>query len=333
MTNQDIETFFAVLDHGTMTAAAEALYITQPSLSARLKALEDQVGAPLFHRGKGQRRITLTDAGQHFLPLARRWQNLLSETQTFAAAEKREFLHVIAAYTANQYILPPVYQRFLERELPVNLWVESMRIFYKAGVRRAPGDADIVTIVDGALHYDLQIETKPLFREGFFLVVPRTVALTEPVEATTLHVQDEILIYGQPEIQQWHDYWFGVDARPLLYADTPQLAETLPACGKRWSIIPAGATEPYLRMFSNVQVLRLAHPPAERTFYLVTPTRALSAAAETLLGAMRVDTGSGGHHLVLSSERHTLRCVSFVVCVAFCPCDVVWRPFTSIFVF
>ena len=90
MTNQDIETFFAVLDHGTMTAAAEALYITQPSLSARLKALEDQVGAPLFHRGKGQRRITLTDAGQHFLPLARRWQNLLSETQTFAAAEKRE---------------------------------------------------------------------------------------------------------------------------------------------------------------------------------------------------------------------------------------------------
>ena len=72
MTNQDIETFFAVLDHGTMTAAAEALYITQPSLSARLKSLEDQVGAPLFHRGKGQRRITLTDAGQHFLPLARR---------------------------------------------------------------------------------------------------------------------------------------------------------------------------------------------------------------------------------------------------------------------
>ena len=47
-----------------------------------------------------------------------------SETQTFAAAEKREFLHVIPAYTANQYILPPVYQRFLERELPVNLRVQ-----------------------------------------------------------------------------------------------------------------------------------------------------------------------------------------------------------------
>ena len=35
MNNQDIEAFFAVLDHGTMTAA-DSLFITQPSLSARL---------------------------------------------------------------------------------------------------------------------------------------------------------------------------------------------------------------------------------------------------------------------------------------------------------
>ncbi len=285
MTNQDIETFFAVLDHGTMTAAAEALYITQPSLSARLKSLEDEVGAPLFYRGKGQRRITLTDAGQHFLPLARRWQNLFAETQTFASAEKREFLHVIAAYTANQYILPAVYQRFLERELPVNLWVESMRTD-QAVSAVARGDADMA-IVDGGLHYDLQIEAKPLFREGFFLAVPDNMTLAEPVEATSLRVEDEILVYGQPEILQWHDYWFGVDARPLLYTDTPQIAERLPFFGKRWSIIPASAAE-YSMRFYRVHVYRLAHPPAERTFYLVTPKgRALSSAAETLLDDLR----------------------------------------------
>ena len=36
MTNLDIETFWAVVQHGTMTAAAEALYITQPTLSMRM---------------------------------------------------------------------------------------------------------------------------------------------------------------------------------------------------------------------------------------------------------------------------------------------------------
>lgn len=71
MTNPDIETFFAVLQHGTLSAAAEALYISQPTLTARMQALEGEVGAELFHRGKGQRRICLTDAGERFLPLAR----------------------------------------------------------------------------------------------------------------------------------------------------------------------------------------------------------------------------------------------------------------------
>lgn len=286
MTNQDIETFFAVLDHGTMTAAAESLFITQPSLSARLKALEDQVGAPLFHRGKGQRRITLTDAGQHFLPLARRWQNLLSETQTFAAAGKREFLHVIAAYTANQYILPPVYQRFLERELPVNLWVESMRTD-QAVSAVARGDADMA-IVDGGLHYDLQIEARPLFRESFFLVVPLDLELPDTVHPFMLHVEDEILVSGQPEILQWHDCWFGMDARPLLYTDIPQLAETLPSCGRRWVICPAAAAAHSVRQFGTIRSLRLEEAPADRTFYLVTPKgRALSDASEQLLADLQ----------------------------------------------
>ena len=39
MTNPDIETFFAVLQHGTLSAA-EALYISQPTLTARMQALE-----------------------------------------------------------------------------------------------------------------------------------------------------------------------------------------------------------------------------------------------------------------------------------------------------
>ncbi len=256
MTDQDIETFFAILDNGTMTAAADALFITQPSLSARLRALEDEVGAPLFHRGKGAASPSPTRAST-FCPWPAGGRTCSRRPRPSPPAEKREFLHVIAAYTANQYILPPVYQRFLERKLPVNLWVESMRT-YQAVSAVARGDADMA-IVDGGLHYDLQIEIQPLFREAFFLVVPEDIALAEPVEATALHPQDEILIYGQPEISQWHDYWFGVDARPLLYADTPQLAETLPACGKRWSIIPAGAAELYLRLFSHVRVLRLAH--------------------------------------------------------------------------
>ena len=41
MTDMEIETFLTVLRSGSMTAAAQALYITQPTLSARLQTLED----------------------------------------------------------------------------------------------------------------------------------------------------------------------------------------------------------------------------------------------------------------------------------------------------
>lgn len=112
MTNLDIETFWAVVHHGTMTAAAESLFITQPTLSMRIRALEERVGTPLFLRGKGQRRITLTAAGQKFLTLAQRWQQLLAETESLAELEQRAYLRIAATYTTNQYILPPVYKRF-----------------------------------------------------------------------------------------------------------------------------------------------------------------------------------------------------------------------------
>ena len=70
MTNLDIETFWAVVQHGTMTAAAEALYITQPTLSMRIRALEERVGTPLFRPRQGpapypahRRRPEVPDAG------------------------------------------------------------------------------------------------------------------------------------------------------------------------------------------------------------------------------------------------------------------------------
>ncbi len=53
-----------------MTAAAEALFITQPTLSSHVQSLENEVGAKLFIRGRGMKELRLTEAGENFLPLA-----------------------------------------------------------------------------------------------------------------------------------------------------------------------------------------------------------------------------------------------------------------------
>ena len=53
--------FLTVAREENMTRAAEALYITQPTLSRQIAELEEELGTPLFVRG--QRSVTLTDAG------------------------------------------------------------------------------------------------------------------------------------------------------------------------------------------------------------------------------------------------------------------------------
>ncbi|HEY5989244.1 MAG TPA: LysR family transcriptional regulator, partial [Streptosporangiaceae bacterium] len=70
MTLQQLSYFLAAVEHGSFSAAAEALYIAQPSLSEQVKRLENELGVTLFVRTN--RRLVLTEAGQLFLPSAQR---------------------------------------------------------------------------------------------------------------------------------------------------------------------------------------------------------------------------------------------------------------------
>ena len=61
--------FVATADAGTVSAAAERVHVTQPSLSRQLRALERDLGVDLFERGA--RRMELSPAGRALLPRAR----------------------------------------------------------------------------------------------------------------------------------------------------------------------------------------------------------------------------------------------------------------------
>jgi len=64
-----IRYFLAVVETGSFTRAADRTFVTQPTLSAGIKKLEEQVGQLLFERTN--RRVFLTDAGTRFLPRAK----------------------------------------------------------------------------------------------------------------------------------------------------------------------------------------------------------------------------------------------------------------------
>jgi LysR family transcriptional regulator, carnitine catabolism transcriptional activator len=64
-----LDLFLAVVDHGGFTRAAEARFVSQPSVSQAVRELEAELGTALFHRVG--RRVTLTAAGEALVPPAR----------------------------------------------------------------------------------------------------------------------------------------------------------------------------------------------------------------------------------------------------------------------
>lgn len=81
MTHMEIEAFFEILKAGSISCAAQNLYVTQPALSRRIKVLEAELGYPLFERNRGKRNIVLTKQGEAFIAVARKWLGVWQEAR------------------------------------------------------------------------------------------------------------------------------------------------------------------------------------------------------------------------------------------------------------
>ena len=71
MNLNNLKIFINVADSGSITRAAEALFISQPAVSKAIRSIEDDLGVSLFYRDK-KTGIKLTDTGERILPYARK---------------------------------------------------------------------------------------------------------------------------------------------------------------------------------------------------------------------------------------------------------------------
>ena len=292
MNNTDMETFWAVLEHGTLTAAANALFITQPTLTNRIQSLETEVGAQLFHRKKGVRHIELTEAGQRFLPLAYRWQALLDETRGVAETASREFLRIGAVFSSNQYILPAAYRRFLRRKLPVALWVQTLRGSGYDGAQTVARRELEMALMDGDGFFHPQLDVRPLCREETMVACSPNSPYGDVVSPKELDPANEIVVSWRKGVQDWRDHWFGLTTKPILYADSMQVVDTFLGSEMMWAIVPATAAQ-VLEKEGKARICRCTDPPPDRMSYLVTRRgEALSEAAQLLLEDIRTEMRS-----------------------------------------
>ncbi|TDC57966.1 LysR family transcriptional regulator [Micromonospora sp. KC207] len=185
--------FVAVAELRHFTQAADAVGITQPSLSKQIHALEAGLGAPLFERVRG--RIALTAAGEVLLPLARR---ILADVDT-AAREVQELVglrrgrvRLGATPSLATSLAPPVLRRFRDAHPGVDLRVEEggSQDLVRDLLR---GDLDLALIIMPAQGADPGLRAEEILRES--LVVASLAEVPGTSAAGELRVTD---LRGQP---------------------------------------------------------------------------------------------------------------------------------------
>ncbi|MFC4012305.1 LysR family transcriptional regulator [Nonomuraea purpurea] len=169
---QQLAYFVAVAETRHFTQAAERMRVAQPSLSKQIKALEHDLGAPLFSRARGN--VTLTPAGEALLPLARR---ILADADTARqevaqlAGLRRGRVRLGATPSLCAGLLADALARFHRAYPGIELLVEEggSRDLVKALAR---GQLDLSLIIMPLQSDDPALVTEEILRENLVVVTP-----------------------------------------------------------------------------------------------------------------------------------------------------------------
>src|SRR4051794_7438557 len=160
--------FLAVVRRGSVTAAAEELVVTQPSVSAAVAPLERELGVALTERAG--RPLPPPPAGAAYAPYAADVLGLLEQGARAAreAAERgARTLRISAVTTAGEFLLPPLIQGFRERypELEISLDVGN-----RADVFQRLADHEVDVAITGRVPEDGRLVGRPFMDNEWVLI-------------------------------------------------------------------------------------------------------------------------------------------------------------------
>lgn len=265
----DIETFLTLNKTGSLTKAAETLYVSQPTVSHRLKDLEEELGISLLMRGKGQRRIELTQKGEEFVAIAERWLALMAETSALRNQEDEIYLRIGCPDTLNNTVMLPFYRRILNDptiNLKLNLSTHYSHNIYDLLEQHA---------IDLGFVFHLlkfkNIIVEPVLRERMVLVQESGGAVSgDRIYLSELDPANEICFYWESNFQIWHDQMISKGKRNSIEVDIFQLLSFFLEEPGKWTVAPLSVAR-YLQQKQNVVISDIAdkRKPPERITYMI----------------------------------------------------------------
>ena len=255
--------FLAVADAGNFTRAAEALHVSQPTLSQQIRQLEDSLGAPLFDRSG--RMVRLTDAGEAYYVHARRALQDLEAGQRAihdVGELTRGNLRLAMTPTFTPYLVAPLIVAFNAKYPNITL---NLREMPQGRVEPLLADdqIDIGIAFDDIRMPDL--EATPLMEEPLAYMVGATHRLARrrtPLGADALSGESMAILTPEFATRGYIARYFdalGIEPRITFEANSVSAVLDAVRSGRHATVLPAAiaADHPDLRMLR----LELPLPP------------------------------------------------------------------------
>jgi len=238
----------AVAQHGSLTAAAEQLHLTQSALSHQLRDIEDRLGAPLFLRRN--KRMTATPAGQRLIETGQAVLAQLERTESAVrdlGREKQGLLRVATECYTCYHWLPSVLREFSSRCPAV-----EVQINVDATSRPLPlllaGELDLALMLSTVR--DRRLAATPLFRDELVVVVPPGHRFAAQPHVEPAQLADESMFTYSPREDS---YVFqrlltpaGISPRRLQQVKLTEAILELVRAGLGVSVLARWAVQPYL---------------------------------------------------------------------------------------
>jgi DNA-binding transcriptional LysR family regulator len=273
--------FLAIVDHGGITKASRALYISQPSLSQAMRSLERQLDVSLFDRST--RRLELTDAGRSLEGIARKILVDVDRLQRRVAAVKQLAVGRVDIVTYSAFAidyLVGLIEAF-RHDYP-GITVSLIPVDGPAGVLAALRRGDAEVGITDLTTVDSPFRCLPVGSQELVLAVPNAIAdtLPDPVPREIIRTLPLIMNGTDP-------------SNAKLFADlvAPDGANIVIDCAlssARWGLVGEGCGvtvvpgTPGHHELSAIS-LRAIEPPLVSPFGLVTRHAGQSPAAQAFL--------------------------------------------------
>lgn len=198
-----LQTFVTAARLGSLTLAAERLFLAQPTVSVHIIRLEDLVGFPLFKRSHSG--VVLTPAGGRFLPHAARmlgaYESGMEDLYSWSQGYSRR-LTVIASPLIAATALPRLLRQFTERQPEVELSID-VRPSVAIGPALAAGEGDLGLSL--MLPAERSLAAEQLYDDPVLLVAPHDGRDWDREPADFQEVLERYLLFTHSHPVFWDD--------------------------------------------------------------------------------------------------------------------------------